>query len=130
MNANEQRRQMERDRLQLEKIDRRLQGLMLAIEDGLYTATLKVRFQQLEDQAENLRAKLQVSGTLLVSAREQSGSRWNQLKTLIARLQTSNVEYDVLQFRRIIGTINVIPGTSRNACRFSPAWRPFGKDGK
>lgn len=130
INVSEQRRQMERKRLQLEQINGRLQGLMSAIEDGLYTATLKVRFQQLEDQAENLRAKLQVSGTMLVNSQEQSSSRWNQLQTLIAKLQTSDVEYDVVQFRRMVGTINVTPGTSRSACRFSPAWQPFGKGGK
>lgn len=49
MNAEEQSRHIQKDRLQLEKIDRRLQGLISAIEDGLYTPALKTRFQQLED---------------------------------------------------------------------------------
>lgn len=38
MNADEQSRQIQKDRLQLEKIDRRLSGLTFAIEGGLYTA--------------------------------------------------------------------------------------------
>ncbi len=125
MNADEQSRQMERDRLQLEKIDRRLQGLMSAIEDGLYTATLKVRFQQLEDQAESLRAKLHVSGRMLAPLQREPGWKWNQLQALITRLETSDTEYDVLQFKQLVGTINVIPGTARSACRFSPAWQLF-----
>jgi len=125
MNIGEQHRQMERDRLQLEKIDRRLQRLMSAIEDGLYTATLKVRFQQLEDQAESLRAKLHVSGRMLAPLQREPGWKWNQLQALITRLETSDAEYDVLQFKQLIGTINVIPGTARSACRFSPAWQLF-----
>lgn len=69
---------------------------MSAIEDGLYTATLKVRFQQVEDQAQRLRAKLQISGKMLVSLQEQADSRWAQLQALIAKLQTCDFEYDVL----------------------------------
>lgn len=129
MNADEQRRQMERDRRELEKIDRRLQGLMSAIEDGLYTATLKTRFQQLEDQAESLRARLQVSGRMLASSQEPV-RHWNQLQTLIARLQAGDTEYDVLQFKRLVGIINVTPETARSTCRFSPAWRLFEKNSK
>lgn len=129
VNVSEQQRQMERDRVQLAQINRRLQGLMSAIEDGLYTATLKVRFQQLEDQVQRLRAKLRVSGNALVSLQEQADSRWAQLQELIAKLQSSDLEYDVLQFRRIVGTINVIPEASRSVFRFSPAWWPSAKAG-
>lgn len=125
VNTDEQSRQMQKDRLQLEKIGRRLQGLMSAIEDGLYTATLKTRFQQLEDQAESLRVRLQVSGRILAPAKREAGHKWSELRTLIARLQASDTEYDVLQFKRIVGTINVIPGTARSTCRFSPAWQLF-----
>lgn len=127
VNADEQSRQMQRDRQQLEKIDRRLQGLMSAIEDGLYTPALKTRFQQLEDQAESLRARLQVSARMLMPAKREAGRKWNELQTLIARLQASDTEYDVLQFKRMVGTINVIPGTARRTSRFSPAWQPLNK---
>lgn len=127
VNADEQSRQMQKDRLQLEKIDRRLQGLMSAIEDGLYTPALKTRFQQLEDQAESLRVRLQVSGRILAPAKREAGRKWSELQTLIARLQVSDTEYDVLQFKRMVGTINVIPGTARSTCRFSPAWQPLNK---
>lgn len=127
VNADEQSRQMQRDRLQLEKIDRRLRGLMSAIEDGLYTATLKTRFQQLEDQAQSLRARLQVSARMLAPAKREAGRKWSELQTLIARLQANDTEFDVLQFKRMVGMINVIPGTARSTCRFSPAWQPLNK---
>ncbi|WP_137863016.1 MULTISPECIES: hypothetical protein [unclassified Sphingomonas] len=122
-----QRRQMEADRLQLEGIDRRLQGHMSAIEDGLYTATLKARFLQLEDQAENLRAKLRINGRAMENAREQPASRRNHLRLLIAKLRTGDIEEDILQFRRMLGAINVLPEPSRDTCSFSPTWRPPGK---
>jgi site-specific DNA recombinase len=73
MNVGEQCRQMERDRLQLEKINRRLQGLMSAIEGGLYTTTLNMRFKQFEDQAERLRARLRVNGRMLASSQREPG---------------------------------------------------------
>ncbi len=125
VNADEQSHQVQKDRLQLEKIDRRLQGPMSAIEDRLYTATLKVRFQQLEDRVASLRAKLHVSGRMLAPLQREPGWKWNQLQALITRLETSDAEYDVLQFKQLVGTINVIPGTARSACRFSPAWQLF-----
>lgn len=127
VNADEQSRQIQKDRLQLEKIDRRLQGLISAIEDGLYTPALKTRFQQLEDQAQSLRARLQLSARMLVPAKREAGRKWNELQTLIARLQASDTEYDVLQFKRMVGTINVIPGTARSTCKFSPAWQLLNK---
>ncbi|HEY0125079.1 MAG TPA: hypothetical protein VGC14_25625 [Rhizobium sp.] len=91
---------------------------------------MKTRFQQLEDQAESLRARLQVSGRMLAPAKREAGHKWNQLQALISRLETSDTEYDVLQFKRMIGTINVIPGTARSTCRFSPAWQLFKPTGK
>ncbi|MBO0127911.1 hypothetical protein [Agrobacterium sp. OT33] len=127
VNADEQSRQMQKDRFQLEKIDRRLQGLISAIEDGLYTPALKTRFQQLEDQAQSLRARLQLSARMLVPAKREAGRKWNELQTLIARLQASDTDYDVLQFKRMVGTINVITGTARSTSRFSPAWQPLNK---
>lgn len=128
-NTDEQSRQMQKDRLQLEKIGRRLQGLMSAIEDGLFTPALKARFQQLEDQAQSLRARLQVSARMLAPAKREPERKCSELQTLIARLQASDTEYDVLQFKRMVGTINVIPGTARSTCRFSPSWqfKPTGK---
>lgn len=57
LNRRDQRRQLEVDRRQLEKVDVRVANLMAAIEDGLYTSSIKLRVQQLEDQAERLRAK-------------------------------------------------------------------------
>lgn len=122
-NAAVQRRQMERDRLQLERIDQRIGGLLSAIEDGLYTATLKVRFQQLEDQAGKLRARLQVSGKMLAVSRERSDPRRDQVQALIARLQENCTEYEVLQFKRTVGAIKVIPTTGRTPCRLSPTWQ-------
>lgn len=121
INIAEQHVQMDRDRIQLEKIDRRLKGLMSAIEDGLYTATLKARFQQLEDQADSLRTRLQLHAKMLTSSQREAGGKWNHPQTLIARLQTDDTEYDVSQFKRMVGTINVTSGVPRSACRFSPA---------
>lgn len=130
VNTDEQSRQIQKDRLQLEKIGRRLQGLMSAIEDGLFTPALKARFQLLEDQAESLRTRLQLSARMLAPAKRERERKWNELQTLIARLQASDTEYDVLQFKRMVGTINVIPGTARSVCRFSPAWQLFKPTGK
>lgn len=86
VNADEQSRQMQKDRLQLEKIDRRLQGPMSAIEDGLYTVALKVRFQQLEDRAASLRAKLHVSGRMLARNERHSSQASDRLRLRLSRL--------------------------------------------
>lgn len=131
VNADEQSRQIQKDRLQLEKIDRRLQGLMSAIEDGrLYTPALKTRFQQLEDQAESLRTRLQLSARMVAPAKREPERKSSELQALITTLQASETEYDVLQFKRMVGTINVIPGTARSVCRFSSAWQLFKPTGK
>ncbi|MGK6317946.1 recombinase family protein [Sphingomonas sp. DT-204] len=47
---NEQRAQLEADRLALEKIGRAIAGIMTAIEDGLYQPTMKARMAELERQ--------------------------------------------------------------------------------
>ena len=51
-----QERRMERERQKLVVVDGRIQAVMTAIEDGLYTPALKTRMQQLEDRAARLRA--------------------------------------------------------------------------
>ncbi|MBV1835451.1 hypothetical protein [Novacetimonas pomaceti] len=51
-----QERRTERERQELVVVDGRIQSVMTAIEDGLYTPALKTRMQQLEDRAARLRA--------------------------------------------------------------------------
>ncbi|WP_456303943.1 hypothetical protein, partial [Acetobacter tropicalis] len=57
-----QERRMERERQELVVVDGRIQSVVTAIEDGLYTPALKTRMQQLEDRAARLRASLQIAG--------------------------------------------------------------------
>lgn len=117
----EQCRQIERDRRDLEKVDSRLSSLMAAIEDGLYAPRMKVRFQQLEDQADRLRARLKVQGERMESEQKRSSSAWDQVKELVAHLQVNDDNHAVLRLRRVIGPISVSPGTGRRTCRFALA---------
>lgn len=117
LHLREQRHQLERDRRELEKVDGKLNGLMAAIEDGLYAPRIKVRFQQLEDQATRLCAKLKIQGERMENAQKRSSSISGQVKELIAHLQTNDDNYAVLRLRRMIGPISVSPGPGRRACR-------------
>lgn len=54
-------------RRELDRIETRLGGLLAAIEDGLYGRRMKIRFQQLDDQADRLHVALRMDGDRLKS---------------------------------------------------------------
>jgi hypothetical protein len=100
-------------RRELDKIEARLGGLLAAIEDGLYSRRMKIRFQQLEDQAERSRAALQIDGDRLQSLEAQAGDGSGKAAALVAELRTADDEYAILKLRRMLGPIQVAPGLPR-----------------
>ncbi|MGV6876536.1 recombinase family protein [Pseudochelatococcus sp. B33] len=120
--ARHLRGQTLRERRELEAIETRLGGLLVAIEGGLYTPRMKLRFQQLEDRAERLRTHLQAGTERLnhLQAQEKDGSR-ETVASLIADLQTGDDERAILKLRRMIGPIMVTPRSAHEQCPLN--WR-------
>ncbi|OOO17846.1 UNVERIFIED_ORG: hypothetical protein BTE55_32410 [Rhizobium sophorae] len=118
---HERSRKIQNDRRELERIEGRLRGLLAAIEDGLYTPRLKERFQQLEGQAERLRAKLEIYQERLETRNFTSQSFYSRVRALIENLPDSSDEKIVLQLRHIAGPIKVTPGKSRKEFVFALA---------
>lgn len=105
-------------RRQLEAVDAKLGGLLVAIEDGLYSTRMKIRFQQLEDRAARLRSALQIDGERLKSLQVQSGGDASReaFTALVTELRTTDDEYAILKLRRMLGPIKVTPGPPRTQC--------------
>lgn len=120
--ARHLRGQIFRGRRELEAIEARLGGLLVAIEGGLYTPRMKIRFQQLEDQAERLRMHLRAGTERLNSlqAQEKDGS-WEAIVALMIDLRASDDEHAILKLRRMIGPIKVTPRSAREQCSLD--WR-------
>lgn len=104
-------------RRELDRIETRLGGLLAAIEDGLYSRRLKIRFQQLEDQADRLHAVLRIDGDRLKSLDGQVASDSGKaIAVLVAELRTTDDEYAILKLRRMLGPIKVAPGLPQAQC--------------
>lgn len=103
-------------RRELEATDAKLDGLLAAIEDGLYTPRIKIRFQQLEDQVQRLKAKLQVE-TEHLKARNVlvDENPAEAVISLMAELRTNDDEYAILKLRRYLGPISVAPEASQGS---------------
>ncbi|SCW93056.1 hypothetical protein SAMN02927924_04282 [Sphingobium faniae] len=95
---------MEAKRRELDRVVIKLGRLLAAIEDGLYSRRMKIRFQQLEDQAARLRAALQIDGDRLQSLKVQGGNgSGKDVATLVAELRATDDEYAILKLRRMLG---------------------------
>lgn len=119
-----QERRMERERQELVVLEGRIQSVMTAIEDGLYTPTLKTRMQQLEDRAARLRGSLQIAGAhqraVLTAPRRFTA----QARKLIAALRERDDTEAVLKLRRMIGPVAMTPAAGQSGLRFTlPARR-------
>lgn len=123
--------QISRGRRELEATDAKLDRLLAAIEDGLYTPRIKIRFQQLEDQAQRLKAKLQV-GAEHLKARNALANE-NPAETVIAlmaELRTNDDEYAILKLRRHLGSISVAPGARQGSPTLRWQHEPGEKKGE
>lgn len=108
--------QMAKERREMEVIETRLSGLLAAIEDGLYTPRMKTRFQQLEDQAQKLKARLQIGAEQIKIVQTHTGANSAEaIIGLMADLRSTDDEYAILKLRRLLGSISVIQGNARGA---------------
>lgn len=106
--------QMVKERRELEVIETRLSGLLTAIEDGLHTPRMKLRFQQIEDQAQKLKARLQIGAEQMKTVQTQTGANSAEaITSLMVDLRTSDDEYKILKLRRLLGPISVTPSKVR-----------------
>jgi site-specific DNA recombinase len=109
--------QVAHEQRQLETVEAKLGGLLTAIEDGLYSKRVKIRFQQLEDQSARLRASLQIGSDHLKSLQAPGGDGSREaVIALMTELRTTDDEYAILKLRRTIGPIKVVPGSARTHC--------------
>ncbi|MFD2252412.1 hypothetical protein FHS82_004214 [Pseudochelatococcus lubricantis] len=127
------RGQILRERRELEAIEAKLGGLLVAIEGGLYTPRMKLRFQQLEDQAERLRGHLRVGAERLNSLQTHGGDGSREaVVALMIDLRTGDDEHTILKLRRMIGPIKVTPRSAHEQCPLSwqrkPGKRPQADD--
>lgn len=110
------RSQITRGRRELEATDAKLDRLLAAIEDGLYTPRIKIRFQQLEDQAQRLKAKLQVEAEHMKAQNALASENAAEAAiALMVELRTNDDEYAILKLRRHLGPISVVPGARQGS---------------
>lgn len=104
--------QMAKERRELEAVETRLSGLLAAIEDGLYTPRMKIRFLQLEDQAQRLKASLQIGARHMKAVQAQTGDAASEaiIIGLMADLRTSDDEYTILKLRRLFNQCHTRQG--------------------
>lgn len=114
-----QERRMERERQELVVVDGRIQSVMTAIEDGLYTPALKTRMQQLEDRAARLRASLQIAGAHQRAVLTAPRRFTTQARKLIGALRERDDTETVLKLRRMIGPVAVTPAAGQSGLRFT-----------
>ncbi|QHC37354.1 hypothetical protein [Komagataeibacter xylinus] len=114
-----QERRMERERQELAIVNGRIQSVMTAIEDGLYTPALKTRMQQLEDPAARLRASLQIAGTHQRAVLTAPRRFTTQARKPIAALRERDDTETVLKLRRMIGPVAMTPAAGQSGLRFT-----------
>lgn len=117
--GNLQERRMERERRELVVVDGRIQSVMTAIEDGLYTTALKTRMQQLEERAAGLRASLQIAGAHQRDPLTAPRRFTTQARKLIAALRERDDTETVLKLRRMIGPVAMTPTAGQAGSRFT-----------
>jgi site-specific DNA recombinase len=108
---------VEVNRRELDAVESRLGGLLAAIEDGLYSRRMKTRFQQLEDQADRLRATLKIDCDRLQSLTVRADHASEKaVAAMVTELRATDDEYVIVKLRRMLGPIKVIPGLRRAQC--------------
>ena len=110
---------MERERQELVVVEGRIQSVMTAIEDGLYTPTLKTRMQQLEDRAVRLRGSLQIASAHERAVLTAPRRFTTQARKLIAALRERDDTETVLKLRQMIGLIAMTPTAGQSGSRFT-----------
>lgn len=75
---------------------------------------MKTRFLQLEDQAQRLKASLQIGAEHMKAVQAQTDDAASEVIIgLMAGLRITDEEYAILKLRRLFGPISVTPGKAR-----------------
>lgn len=111
----ERRAQGEVDRRALEKIERAIQGIMQAIEDGMYQPSMKVRMEELERQKAEITARLTEAPA---DAPDVHPNLAELYRAQVARLTDALASPDThaeaaADFRSLIGEVVITPGAGR-----------------
>ena len=111
----ERRAQMEVDRRALEKVDRAVQGIMQAIEDGMYQPSMKVRMEELERQKADIAARMAGAPADVPDVHPNIAELY---RIQVARLATALADPEThaeaaADIRSLVGEVVITPGTGR-----------------
>ena len=111
----ERRAQGEVDRQALEKIDRAIQGIMRAIEDGMYQPSMKTRMEELEREKAEITARLSETPADVPDVHPNIAELY---RAQVARLTDALASPDThaeaaADVRALIGEVVITPGAAR-----------------
>jgi site-specific DNA recombinase len=112
---HERRAQARLDRGALEKIDRSIKGIMVAIEDGLYQPAMKTRMAELEQQKAETEARLAKAPADMPDVHPNIAELY---RAKVLRLATTLNEPDANgeareDIRSLVGEVVITPGQKR-----------------
>ncbi len=112
---HERRAQGAVDRQMLGKIERSIQGLLKAIEDGMYQPAMKARMDELELQKAEIEARLREVPADLPDINPNTAERYRkQIIHLTGLLEDSEFSHEAAaDIRSLIGEIILTPGDKR-----------------